>query len=230
LNAASNEKDRIEQEDVEAARDKVLLGLERDSLSLTEKEYRLLAYHEGGHTIVALTVPNADPIHKVTIVPRGKAMGVTQQLPERDKYIFTREYLIDRLTVMMGGRAAEQVVFETSTSGAENDLKEATRLARKMVLDWGMSERFKQIAFGGRREHIFLGEEIAQGRDYSDLTARDVDEEINKILDKVYQRAIGIIANKREGLDRLADQLLEHEELSGKEVAEIVQDKEAVQV
>jgi cell division protease FtsH len=131
LIAARKKKDAIESEDIEEARDKVLLGLERESLALTEEECRTLAYHEGGHAIVAAVLPNADPIHKVTIVPRGRAMGVTQQLPERDRYLYPREYMPDRLAVMMGGRASEELVFNTMTSGAENDLKEATRLARK---------------------------------------------------------------------------------------------------
>jgi cell division protease FtsH len=141
LLAARRDKAVIEQEDIEEARDKTMLGLEREGLALTDEECRLLAYHEAGHAVVAALLPHADPIHKVTIVPRGRAMGVTQQLPEKDKYVYPREYLLDRLAVMMGGRAAEELAFDTATSGAENDLKHATQLARKMVLDWGMSER-----------------------------------------------------------------------------------------
>ena len=143
LLAARKGKDAIEHEDVDQARDKVLMGLERESLALTEEEVRMLAYHEAGHAVVAAALPNADPIHKVTIVPRGQALGVTQQLPERDRFIYPREYMLDRLAVMMGGRASEKLYLDTMTSGAENDLKQATRLARKMVVDWGRKEKIK---------------------------------------------------------------------------------------
>ena len=222
LLAARKDKDRVEAEDVEEARDKVMMGLERENLALDDEEKRLLAYHEGGHAVLAALLPNADPLHKVTIVPRGRAMGVTQQLPEKDKYIYRREYVVDRLAVMMGGRAAEDLVMETATSGAENDLKQATHLARKMVLDWGMSDRFKDIAFGGDRENVFLGEEIAQQRQYSDETARDVDEEVQGILSTAYRRAVQTLRENREGLDRLADSLLEKEELTAEEVFELL--------
>jgi len=222
LLAARKDRQRIEGEDIEAARDKVLMGLERENLALTDEEKELLAYHEGGHTVLASVLPHADPLHKVTIVPRGKAMGVTQQLPERDKYLYRREYIVDRLAVMMGGRAAEDLVMGTSTSGAEQDLKQATQLARKMVLDWGMSDRFKDISFGGRSENVFLGEQIAQQREYSEQTAREVDEEVQKILSDAYGRAIGTLGEHRDGLDRLAKELLEHEEIRGERVLEIL--------
>jgi len=190
---------------------------------LSEEECRLLAYHEGGHAVVAAFTPHADPIHKVTIVPRGRAMGVTQQLPEKDKYIYSRDYVLDRLAVMMGGRAAEELVLHTSTSGAENDLKQATHLARKMILEWGMSEKFKQVAYGGEREQVFLGEEIAHRRDYSETTAFQVDEETHKILGEAYERAQNILREHREGLDRLVDALLEDEVVTGDRVLEILQ-------
>lgn len=222
LLAARKGKDAIEEEDIEAARDKVLLGLERESLILTDREMEMLAYHEAGHAVVAAVLPQADPIHKVTIVPRGRAMGVTQQLPERDRYIYPREYMLDRLAVMMGGRAAEELVFETYTSGAENDLKQATRLARKMVLDWGMSPRLGHVALGGRRDQVFLGEEIAQRREYSETTARLVDEEIKEILDEAFQRAKGTLEEHRDAMDRLVDALLEKEEIPGPEVLRLL--------
>lgn len=149
-------------------------------------------------------------------------MGFTQQLPEGDKYVYQREYLLDRLAVMMGGRAAEDLVLKTSTSGAENDLKHATQLARKMVLDWGMGGRFRHMALGGRSEQVFLGEEIAQRREYSETTAREVDEEIQQILEGTYQRAINTLQEHRDALDRLAEALLEHEELPGNEVLDII--------
>lgn len=222
LLAARKDKEAIEEEDVEQARDKILMGLEREGLALTDEECRLIAYHEGGHAVVAALMPHADPIHKVTIVPRGQAMGVTQQLPEREKYIYPREYLLDRMAVMMGGRAAEGLVFNTATSGAENDLKQATQLARKMVLDWGMSERWGHIAFGGESRQVFLGEQIAHQRDYSEDTAREVDKEVNKILEASYHRAVDALREHREELDKLAEALLEKEELEGKEVLDLL--------
>jgi cell division protease FtsH len=222
LLAARAGKQRIEAEDVEAARDKVLMGLERTGLSLTDDEIRMLAYHEGGHALLAAVLPNADPIHKVTIVPRGRAMGVTQQLPERDKYIYPKEYLQDRITVMMGGRAAELLVFDTQTSGAENDLKQATELARKMVLDWGMSERFGSIGLGAGNQPVFLGEEIGQPRKYSEKTAQDADVEIKRILDQAFEHARSILQNQRAELDRLAEELIRKEELLGSEVIDLI--------
>jgi cell division protease FtsH len=222
LLAARKGKNVIQMDDIEDARDKIVLGLERGNLALSEDEWRLLAYHEGGHAVVAAFTPHADPIHKVTIVPRGRAMGVTQQLPEKEKYIYSREYILDRLAVMMGGRAAEELVLETSTSGAENDLKQATHLARKMILDWGMSEKFKQVAYGGQREQVFLGEEITQRRDYSETTAREVDEETHKILSEAYERAQDILSEHRDGLDRLVEVLLEEEVVTGEKVLEIL--------
>ncbi len=220
--AARKNKDKIEQKDIDEAVDKILMGLERENIAITPEERRLLAYHEGGHAVIAAVLPNADPIHKVTIVPRGQAMGVTQQLPEREKYIYPKEYMIDRLAVMMGGRAAEEVVSGTATSGAADDLKQATSLARRMVLEWGMSESLGQMAMGDGRENVFLGYEIAQRREYSEETAREVDEEIKKILKASYDHAVEILQKHRDGLDRVAKDLLEKEEITGKEVLELV--------
>jgi cell division protease FtsH len=223
LLAARRDKAVIEQEDIEEARDKTMLGLEREGLALTDEECRLLAYHEAGHAVVAALLPHADPIHKVTIVPRGRAMGVTQQLPEKDKYVYPREYLLDRLAVMMGGRAAEELAFDTATSGAENDLKHATQLARKMVLDWGMSERLGNVALGGRSEQVFLGEEIAQRREFSEATAREADEEVKTTLNEAFDRASGALYEHRDALDRVADALLEYEEIPGDRVLELLE-------
>ncbi len=222
LIAARKNKSEIEVEDIQSAQDKVVLGLERENMVLTKEEHKLLAYHEGGHTVTAAFLPNADPISKVTIVPRGRAMGVTQQLPERDRYLYPREYMLDRLAVMMGGRAAEEIAMHTMTSGAENDLKQATQLARKMVLDWGMSDRLGHIALSDDSGEVFLGEELTQRRFYSESTAREVDEEVMKILQEAYNRSRHILETHREGLDLLVNALIEHEVISGKDVLKIL--------
>jgi cell division protease FtsH len=222
LLAGRYEHDAILPSDIEEARDKVLMGLKRDGLALDDKDRKLLAYHEAGHAIVAATLPNADPVHKVTIVPRGKAMGVTQQLPEKDKYLYQEDYLLDRLAVIMGGRAAEEIIFDNPTSGAENDLKQVRKMARKMVLDWGMGDRFKHIALGGDQGSVFLGEELAKGSDYSDETAREVDEEIQRITDNAFQRAVDTLTEHREAFDELAALLIEREEVPGDEVLRLV--------
>jgi len=223
LLAARKDKEAIENEDIEQARDKVMMGLKRESLALTDEECELLAYHEAGHAVVAAVLDHADPIHKVTIVPRGKAMGVTQQLPEKDRYLYNKEYMLDRLAVVMGGRASEELHFDTATSGAENDLKQAKKMVRKMVLDWGMSEQFKNVAFGGGGgEQVFLGEEIAQRRDYSETTAREVDEEVKSILNHAFQRAKDTLKEHREGLDQVVERLLDVEEIPGEDVLQIL--------
>ncbi len=218
LIAARHKRKAVNQEDIDQARDKVMMGLKREGLRLSDEEKKLLAYHESGHAVVAAVLPNADPVHKVTIIPRGKAMGVTQQLPEREKLLYNKEYMLDRMAVMMGGRAAENLIFDTSTSGAENDLKQLTKLARKMVLDWGMSEKFDNMAFGGQRDQVFLGDEIGSQREYSDSTAREIDEEVQRILREAFDKAISTIKEHRDVLDRLAEELLEKEEVSGTRV------------
>ena len=226
LLAARRGKDQIEKQDVDDARDKVLMGLERENLILTEDELRLLAYHEAGHAVVAAVLPHADPIHKVTIVPRGQAMGVTQQLPERDRYLYPRDYMLDRLAVTMGGRAAEKLFLNTITSGAENDLQQATFLARKMVLSWGMSERLGHVSLGGEREEVFLGEEIVHRREYSEATAREIDIEVKKILDGAFDRATETLKEYRQGLEKVVEALLEKEDIPGQMVLELVGVKE----
>lgn len=218
LIAARYKRKAVEQQDIDQARDKVMMGLKREGIRLSDEEKSLLAYHEAGHAIVAAVLPNADPIHKVTVIPRGKAMGVTMQLPEKEKLLYEKKYMLDRMAVMMGGRAAENLIFDTSTSGAENDLAQITKLARKMVLDWGMSDKFNNIAFGGQDEQVFLGEQMGSQREYSDQTAREIDQEVQRILKESFQRAVTTIKENREVLDRLADELLEHEEVSGKSV------------
>jgi cell division protease FtsH len=218
LLAGRKNKKAIDEADIEEAVDKVVMGLARENLSITDEERLLLAYHEAGHAVVAALMPHADPIHKVSIVPRGRAMGLTQQLPEREKYIYPREYLLDRLAVMMGGRAAEELVIRTATSGAEDDLRQATRLARKMVLDWGMSRELGTVSYGEGREQVFLGEEITQRRDHSEVTAREIDEEVRAILIGSFEKALNVLKEHRQGLDRLAELLLQEEEVSGETV------------
>jgi len=222
LLAGRYDHDAIQRSDVEEARDKVMMGLKREGMALDDQDKKLLAYHEAGHAIVAAVLPNADPVHKVTIVPRGKAMGVTQQLPEKDKYLYREDYLLDRLAVIMGGRAAEEIIFDTPTSGAENDLKQVRKMARKMVLDWGMGERFKNIALGEDQGNVFLGEELAKGKDYSDETAREVDEEIQRITANSFQLAVDTLNEHRDAFDRLAELLIQREEVPGDEVLRLV--------
>ncbi len=218
--AARKGKSAIGEEDMHEARDKVILGLERKNLSLTEEERKLLAYHEGGHAVVAAVLPNADPVYKVTIIPRGRAMGVTQQLPETEKYVYAKEYLLSRLAVMLGGRAAEMLIFDTSTSGAESDLKQAMGLARRMVLDWGMSEELAHMALGGHREEYLEG--LISRPEYSEKTAWKIDEEEKRIIEDSFKRAMKILREHREGLDRVAQALIEKEEIPGNLVTELI--------
>ena len=225
LIAARRDTDVIERQDIEEARDKILMGLERENMALTDEECELLAYHESGHAIVAAVLPHADPVHKVTIVPRGHAMGVTQQMPRQDRYIYPKEYMIDRISVMMGGRASEQLIFGTETSGASDDLTQATRLARKMVLEWGMAEKFQHMALGGQSDQVFLGQELTQRRDYSEETAREADEEIRKILGQAYRQAYKTLEDHRDQLDQLADILIAEEEIAGERVVELIESK-----
>lgn len=226
LIAARKKSKSIKQEDIDQARDKVMMGLKREGIRLSDDEKKLLAYHEAGHAVVAAAMPNADPIHKVTVIPRGKAMGVTMQLPEKEKLLYEKKYMLDRMAVMMGGRAAETLVFDTSTSGAENDLKEITKLARKMVLDWGMSDKFGHMAFGGQREQVFLGEQMGSQREYSDSTAREIDEEVHRILEDSYYKAENALKEYRDILDRVAAELLAKEEIPGKWVEDLIKERQ----
>ncbi|MGV8041338.1 MAG: ATP-dependent zinc metalloprotease FtsH [Thermoanaerobaculaceae bacterium] len=223
LRAARFNKTSVEMTDFEFAKDKVMMGAERRSLALSEEEKRVVAYHEAGHALVAAVLPNADPLHKVTIIPRGLALGLTQQLPEEDRYLHAKSYLEDELVVLMGGRLAEQVVFgdDHITTGAGSDLERATELARKMVCEWGMSA-LGPLTFGKREEAIFLGKEFARHQDYSESTAVEIDSEIKRLVNGGYQRAHEIVTSHRVVLDRIADALLEREVLEGEEVYRMV--------
>ena len=222
LIAARKGKDRIEMEDFEEAKDKVLMGIERKSMLISEEEKRLTAYHEAGHTLIAKLLPNTDPIHKVTIIPRGRALGLTQQLPEEEKHAYSKEYLLSNLCVLLGGRAAEEIALNTQTTGAENDLERATEIARRMVCEYGMSENLGPVTFGRREEQIFLGKEISRHKDYSELTAQKIDEEIRRIVLDAYNKTKRLLEENRDKLDRLAKALLEKETLNSQEIDQII--------
>src|SRR3989475_432956 len=221
LNAARYNKKFVTMGDFELAKDKVLMGAERKSMVISNEEKRVTAYHEGGHTLVGLKVPNADPVHKVTIIPRGMALGVTQQLPEGDRHNYTKEYLLGQISILMGGRIAEETFLGNITTGASNDIEKATELARAMVCEYGMSE-LGPLTFGKKEEQIFLGREIAQHRDYSEETSIRIDSEVRKIVTEQYERARRIIEENRDTMVRLAEALLEHESLDGVPIRRIV--------
>ncbi|MEX2435749.1 MAG: AAA family ATPase, partial [Balneolaceae bacterium] len=222
LYAGRAKRKKITMEDIDNARDRIMMGLKREGIQIDDEEKKMLAYHEAGHAIVAAAVPNSDPLHKVTIIPRGQAMGMTQQLPVKEKYIYNKEYLLDRLSVIMGGRAAEQLVFNTSTSGAQNDLKQVSQLARKMVMDWGMSELFGHLSFGSKNDEVFLGREMTRQREFSDSTAREIDEQVKLISTNAYERALKIIKENRDAFDKLAELLIENEEVAGEVVESLI--------
>src|SRR5467141_3755674 len=221
LNAARYNKKVVSMADFELAKDKVLMGAERKSMVISNEEKRVTAYHEAGHTLVGLKVPNADPVHKVTIIPRGMALGVTQQLPEGDRHNYTEEYLLGQISILMGGRIAEQTFLNSITTGASNDIERATELARAMVCEYGMSA-MGPLTFGKKEEQIFLGREIAQHRDFSEDTAIKIDEEVKKIVTAQFERAKKIIEENRETMIRLAEALLERESLDSVEIRRII--------
>ena len=222
LLAARLGKTKLEMDDFEASKDKVLMGVERRTMIISEEEKRLTAYHEAGHTLVAKFIPGADPIHKVTIIPRGRALGITQQLPAEDKHTLSKEYIINKIAIFLGGRAAEELVLNTQTTGAGNDLEMATEWARKMVCDYGMSDKIGPLTFGKKEEHIFLGRDIAQHKDYSEKTAVDIDTEIKRIVLENYDRAKDIILQHMEKIHHLASVLLEKEVLAGEEIDQVL--------
>jgi cell division protease FtsH len=222
--AARRNKTLVDMVDFEDAKDKVMLGVERRSLVLTEAERRLTAYHEGGHAIVALKIPGSDPVHKVTIVPRGRALGLTASLPEVDRHNYSKDWLIGSLAMFFGGRVAEEIIFgaDKITTGAGNDIERATALARRMVTQFGMSERIGPLAVGDKEQEIFLGREFAQRREISERTAQMVDGEVKRLVDEAYARATTIILENRELLDRIADALLERETIDREDLDRLV--------
>jgi len=222
LVAARQNRKVVAMVDFELAKDKVMMGVERKSLIISEEEKRNTAYHEAGHALVAALIPEADPLHKVTIIPRGMALGLTMQLPLDDKHSYNKGYLEAQLTILMAGRIAEEIFMHHITTGAGNDIERATEMARKMVCEWGMSE-LGPMSFGKKEEQIFLGREIAQHRDYSEATAIRIDEQVKKLVDEGYQRARTIIEERSDALARIAEALLEREVLDGAEVRQLIE-------
>jgi cell division protease FtsH len=224
LLAARNNKDKVEMQDFELAKDKVMMGAERRSMIISDEEKRNTAYHEAGHALVAKLLPGADPIHKVTIIPRGMALGLTQQLPMDEKHTYPREYLLNNLVILFGGRVAEELVLEHMTTGAGNDIEKATDLARRMVCEWGMSEKLGPMTFGKKEEEIFLGRDFTQKVDYSENTAIEIDAEVRRIIQESYHRAKDLLKTNLRLLHRIAEALLEKEVLDGSEIDAIVRD------
>jgi cell division protease FtsH len=230
LIAARRSKDKVDMVDFEFAKDKVLMGVERRSMVLSDEEKKNTAYHEAGHALIAKLTPGTDPIHKVSIIPRGRALGVTQQLPLDDRYTYSKDYLLKALNVLLGGRAAEEIALSHMTTGAGNDLERATDLARKMVTEWGMSEKLGPLTFGKKEEQIFLGREIARHKDYSEKTAEDIDEEVKRMVIEAYDNARTLLRKNVDLLGIVANALLERETIDGSELDQIVQDVRAVKI
>lgn len=229
LMAARRNKDTVSLAELEEAKDKVLMGTERKSMIISEEEKRNTAYHEAGHALVAKLIPGSDPIHKVTIIPRGRALGLTQQLPLDEKHTYPKDYLFANLAMLLGGRAAEELVLNHMTTGAGNDIERATDLARKMVCEWGMSETLGPLSFGKKEEQIFLGREISQHRDYSEDTAQRIDEEVRDLVVEAYDRAKDLLTRHMDTLHKLGETLLEKESLDGSEIDELTSEAVAAE-
>jgi cell division protease FtsH len=224
LQAARYNKEKVDMLDFELAKDKVMMGTERRSMIISDEEKRNTAYHEAGHTLVAKLIPGTDPVHKVTIIPRGMALGLTQQLPIDEKHTYPKEYLLNNLAILFGGRVAEELVLKSMTTGAGNDIERATDLARKMVCEWGMSEKLGPMTFGKKEGEIFLGRDFTQQVDYSESTAVEIDAEVRRIIQASYQRAKDLLHTNLQLLHRLAERLLEKESLDGAEIDALVQE------
>jgi len=222
LYAARMGKERVGMRDFEFAKDKVLMGAERKSMVISDVEKRNTAYHEAGHTLVAKLLPGTDPIHKVTIIPRGRALGLTQQLPIDEKHTYPRKYLLNNIAILLGGRAAEDLVLNDFTTGAGNDIERATHLARKMVCEWGMSEAMGPLSYGKKEEQIFLGREFATHKDYSEQTAEKIDREITRIVSDAYEKSKTLLMDHMDILNRMANALLEKEVLNAEEIDALV--------
>ncbi len=224
LLAARRSNEKVTMIDFDEAKDKVLMGVERRSLIISDEEKKNTAYHEAGHSLVARLTPGTDPVHKVSIIPRGRALGVTQQLPIDDRYTHSKEYLLNTLSVLMGGRAAEEIALKHLTTGAGNDLERATELSRKMVTEWGMSDKLGPLTFGKKEEQIFLGREFAQHKDYSEKTAEEIDMEVRSFVMNAYEGSKKILLDNFDVLDAVAQRLLEKETVDGSEIDEIIKE------
>jgi len=222
LHAARTSRDRITMSDLEFAKDKVLMGTERRSMVISDDEKRITAYHESGHALVARLLPGTDPIHKITIIPRGRALGLTQQLPIDEKHTYPREYLLNNISILLGGRAAEELVLKDFTTGAGNDIERATDLARKMVCEWGMSHEMGPLSYGKKDEQIFLGREIATHKDYSEETARKIDREVGTIVMESYEQSRKLLAEHIDKLHNIAGELIKKEVLNADELDQII--------
>ena len=225
LLASRKRKNSVDNEDFEDAKDKVVMGVQRKSMILSDDEKKITAYHESGHAVVAIFTPEADPVHKVTIIPRGRALGVTMQLPLDEKHGYSKKYITGRLAVMMGGRSAEKIIFNEITTGASNDIERATHIARKMVCEWGMSDKLGPISFGKKNEEIFLGREIQSHRDYSEKTAQAIDSEVVRIIKNAQKDSRKILEEKIDLLHLMASELLEHETIDEKDIKLLVKGK-----
>ena len=221
--AARRDKDKVDMIDFEMAKDKVLMGSERRSMIISDEEKRTTAYHEAGHALVARLLPGADPVHKVTIIPRGRALGVTQQLPVEDRLSMTKEYALHKISILMGGRIAEEIIFGHQTTGAGNDIEVATDLARKMVCEWGMSDKLGPLHFGSGGEEVFIGREMGHHKEYSEKTAMDIDGEVHRIVTESYTRAKNLLLEHMEQLKAIAEALLIHETVDIKDIDEILE-------
>ena len=226
LQAAKLNQDKLDMRDFEFAKDKVLMGRERRSLILSDEQKRITAYHEGGHALAARLLPGSDPVHKVTIIPRGRALGVTMQLPEEDRHGYSRSYLKNNLVVLLGGRVAEELIFDDITTGASNDIERVTRLARKMVCEWGMSEAVGTLSIGETGEEVFIGREWVQNKNFSEDTARLVDAEVKRIVEEAHSRCRKLLQDNEEILHRIARALLDRETITGDELDLLMDNKE----
>ena len=228
LLAARNKKKSIDMDDFEEAKDKVMMGVQRKSMVLTDEEKETTAYHESGHAIVAIRTEGADPVHKITIIPRGKALGVTMQVPMDEKHGYSKPYVEGRLAILMGGRAAEMLIFDKMTTGAGNDIEQATQIARKMVTEWGMSDMLGPMTFGKKNEEIFLGREIQTHRDYSEVTARMIDEEISRIVREAQRISEKVLKDNQDLLHSMAKALLKHETIDSKDISKLLDGKKII--
>ncbi|MEO0327006.1 MAG: ATP-dependent zinc metalloprotease FtsH [Pseudomonadota bacterium] len=227
LMAARRNRRLVTQQEFEDAKDKVMMGAERRSTAMTQEEKELTAYHESGHAIVAMNVPSSDPVHKATIIPRGRALGMVMQLPEGDRYSMSYKYMISRLAIMMGGRVAEQLKFgkENITSGAASDIEQATKLARAMITQWGYSDKLGRVAYGENQQEVFLGHSVAQSKNVSEETAQTIDEEVRRLIDEAYDSATKILKKQKKDWETLSQGLLEYETLSGDEIKDLLNGK-----